>query len=119
MSEHGTLMEWTGESQKALLKRISDLPIYLTLDLDVLDPSCFPGTGNPEPGGWFYQDLEKFFRILDQVNVVGADIVELNPTVDPSGMSSITAAKIVREILLILAGDPDSPRARECRSSPT
>lgn len=108
MREHRTLMEWTGESQKALLKRISDVPVYLTLDLDVLDPSCFPGTGNPEPGGWFYQDLERFFRILDQVNVVGADIVELNPTVDPSGVSSITAAKIVREVLLILAGNPDS-----------
>jgi agmatinase len=102
MYEHGTLMQWTRGRQKELRKRIGDSPVYLSLDLDVLDPACLPGTGNPESGGWFYEDMEHLFRILDGVNLVAADVVELNPDPDPSGASTITAAKIVRELLLIL-----------------
>jgi agmatinase len=102
MYEHGTLMQWTRGPQKELRKRIADAPVYLSLDLDVLDPACFPGTGNPESGGWFYEDMERLFRILDRANLVAADVVELNPELDPSGASTITAAKIVRELLLIL-----------------
>jgi agmatinase len=102
MYEHGTLMQWTRGRQKELRKRITDEPVYLSLDLDVLDPACLPGTGNPESGGWSYEDMEHLFRILDAVNVVAADVVELNPGLDPSGASTITAAKIVRELLLIL-----------------
>ena len=95
-------MQWTRGRQKELRKRIADPPVYLSLDLDVLDPSCLPGTGNPESGGWFYEDMEMLFRILDRANLVATDVVELNPALDPSGASSITAAKIVRELLLIL-----------------
>ena len=102
MYEHGTLMQWTRGRQTELRKRIADAPVYLSLDLDVLDPACFPGTGNPEAGGWFYEDMEMLFRILDRVNLVAADVVELNPDLDPSGASTITAAKIVRELLLVL-----------------
>ncbi len=102
MRENGTLMQWTRGYQKEFRRRIADLPVYLSLDLDVLDPSCLPGTGNPESGGWFYEDMEILFRILDGVNLVATDIVELNPTLDPTGASSIITAKIVREILLIL-----------------
>jgi len=102
MHEHGTLMQWTRGHQKELRKRIEDAPVYLTLDLDVLDPACLLGTGNPESGGWFYEDMEWLFRILDRVNLVAADVVELNPDLDQSGASSIIAAKIVRELLLIL-----------------
>ncbi len=78
------------------------MPVYLTLDLDVLDPGCFPGTGNPEAGGWSYGDLERLFQVLQRVNVIGADVVELNPGIDPTGVSSIAAAKIVRELLLVV-----------------
>jgi agmatinase len=102
MHENGTLMQWTRGYQKEFRRRIADQPVYLSLDLDVLDPSCLPGTGNPESGGWFYEDIEILFRILDRVNLVATDIVELNPTLDRSGASSIITAKIVREILLIL-----------------
>jgi agmatinase len=102
MYEHGTLMQWDRGRQKELRKRIADAPVYLSLDLDVLDPACLPGTGNPESGGWFYEDMERLFRILDRENLVAADVVELNPDLDPSGASTITAAKIVRELLLIL-----------------
>lgn len=102
MHENGTLLHWGVGSEKALLKRIEDMPVYLTLDLDVLDPACFPGTGNPEAGGWSYGDMERLFRVLDRVNVIAADVVELNPGLDPTGVSSITAAKIVRELLLVI-----------------
>jgi agmatinase len=84
------------------LERVRDAPVYLTFDLDVLDPACLPGTGNPEAGGWFYDDLERFFVILDRLRVLGADVVELNPDLDPSKVSSIMSAKIVRELLLII-----------------
>ncbi len=103
MRESGTMLQWNPVGEQILLNRIGDRPVYLTLDLDVLDPSCFPGTGNPEPGGWFYADMERLFWLLDRVNLVAADVVELNPGLDPSEVSSITAAKIVRELLLILA----------------
>jgi agmatinase len=78
------------------------MPVYVSLDLDILDPACFPATGNPEAGGWFYRDIERFFRTLESVTLVGADVVELNPSLDPSEVGAITAAKIVRELLLVL-----------------
>ncbi len=102
MRENGTLMQWTRGYQKEFRRRIADVPVYLSLDLDVLDPSCLPGTGNPESGGWFYEDMEILFRILDGADLVAGDIVELNPDLDRSGASSIIAAKIIREVLLIL-----------------
>ena len=105
MKEQGTLLEWSPSLDKALLERVRDMPVYLTLDLDVLDPACLPGTGNPEAGGWFYDDLERIFLTLDQVTLVGADVVELNPGLDSSGVSAITASKIVRELLLITGRD--------------
>jgi agmatinase len=102
MRANGTLMQWIPGSEKKLLNRIGDRPVYLTLDLDVLDPACFPGTGNPEAGGWSYQDLERLLLVLEKVNCIGADVVELVPALDPSLISTIAAAKIVRELLLIL-----------------
>ena len=79
-------------------------PIYLTLDLDVLDPSVMPGTGTTEAGGLnFAQLLELFMGLaLDKLNVVGFDIVELAPNYDPSGISVATACKILRELLLTI-----------------
>ncbi len=105
MRAHATLIEWEPRAVRLLGKIIGRLPMYLTLDLDVLDPSCFPGTGNPEPGGWFYQDLERLFRFLNGMNLLAADVVELNPGLDPSQTSTITAAKIIRELLIILGGN--------------
>ncbi|MEJ2718230.1 MAG: agmatinase [Deltaproteobacteria bacterium] len=102
MRQRETRLEWTPQATEKLLQRIENRPVYLTLDLDVLDPACLPGTGNPEPGGWFYHDLELLLRDLSRVNLVAADVVELNPRLDPSGVSSVTAAKVVRELLLIL-----------------
>lgn len=102
MKQNGTLYQWDKGTEKSLLKRLNNCEVYVTLDLDVLEPACLPGTGNPEAGGWFYNDLERFIKILTSVKLIGADVVELNPGLDKSGMSSILAAKIVRELLLVI-----------------
>ncbi len=86
------------------LRGLGDTPVYLTLDLDVLDPSVFPGTGTPEPGGATFAELLAAMLKLHQVNVIGCDAVELSPHYDPSGASTAVACKIVREILLQLKG---------------
>lgn len=73
------------------------IPIWLTLDLDVLDPGQCPGVTNPEPGGLAYLDVIDVFRALRGRTVVGMDVVELAPPFDPSGVSAICAAKLIIE----------------------
>lgn len=102
MRDNGTLMTWDSSSSKDVLRRIDGRPVYFSLDLDVLDPACLHATGNPEPGGWFYQDLERLFQLLLKTRMIGADVVELNPKLDPTEVGAITASKIVRELLLII-----------------
>ncbi len=99
--EHGVLASFRPGLENTLLNRIAGRPVYLTLDLDILDPACFPGVGNPEAGGWSYNLLERFIKFLAHVDIIGLDVVELMPSVDNSEMSSITAAKIIRSLLLI------------------
>lgn len=79
-------------------------PVYITLDLDVFDSSLIPGTGTPEAGGIFFQEFMQFVMRVKELNwnVVGMDIVELSPELDPSGSSSILAAKVLREMLFLL-----------------
>lgn len=78
----------------------SDVPVYVTLDLDVLDPSLSCGTGTPEAGGVFFQDLEEALLALEALNVVGFDMNELSPHYDASGVSTAVACKVLREMLL-------------------
>jgi len=85
-----------------VIDKLRKFNIYLTIDLDVLDPSIFPGTGTPEPGGITFQELLNFLKKLKGLNIVSCDIVELSPPYDLSGISSITAAKVVREVLFLL-----------------
>ncbi|QRN86671.1 agmatinase [Clostridia bacterium] len=85
-----------------VLKTLGDLPLYVSLDLDVLDPSAFPGTGTPEPGGVSFKELLRAIHALVGCNVVGADVVELSPQYDVSGVSDATAAKVVRELALAM-----------------
>ncbi|NOX44544.1 MAG: agmatinase family protein [Caldiserica bacterium] len=80
------------------------LPVWLSLDLDVLDPSLCPGVTNPEPGGLSYHEVIGAFRALRDFEVVGLDLVELAPPFDPSGVSAITAAKLLIEAILALWG---------------
>jgi len=84
------------------LDKFSNSNIYLTLDIDVLDPSLLKGTGNPEPNGVFYNKLLEFLIKMKNFNIVGADMVELSPEYDSSGVSTVVAAEIVRELLILL-----------------
>lgn len=85
------------------VKALSNTPVYFTVDLDVLDPSVFPGTGTPEPGGVSFDELRRAVTLVcSRCNVVGCDVNELSPPYDPSGVSNAVAAKIVREMLLAL-----------------
>ncbi|HAR94371.1 MAG TPA: agmatinase [Deltaproteobacteria bacterium] len=81
---------------------IPDMPVYLTFDLDVFDPSLAAGVTTPEPGGLMFQDVMEFFSVLVGANIVGADIVELAPDYDATFVSSICAAKVAREVLMLL-----------------
>ncbi len=85
-----------------VVQKIKDKPVYVTIDLDILDPSIFPGTGTPEPGGISFTDMLDILQKLDSLNIVGADVVELAPDYDPTGVSTAVASKIIRELMLIL-----------------
>jgi agmatinase len=69
-----------------------DQPVYLSLDIDVLDPSTAPGTGTPEPGGWTTRELIRILRGVERLNLVGADIVEVSPSYDNKGETTALAA---------------------------
>jgi agmatinase len=75
-------------------------PFYLTLDIDVLDPSCAPGTGNPEPGGPSFKELAGLIYSIPLKNLIAFDIVEVSPPHDSGDITSIAAAKLIREIIL-------------------
>lgn len=77
-------------------------PVYLTIDLDCLDPSAFPGTGTPEAGGVTFLQLLEAVRRTCTARIVGADVNELAPGLDVSGVSTATACKVLRELLLAL-----------------
>jgi agmatinase len=103
MNEHQTLIQSRNHLLEEIEKIPATRPLYLTLDLDFFDPSFFPGTGTPEPGGEDFHFFIKLMKILKTKNFVGADAVELAPNIDSTGNSSVFAAKIIREILIALA----------------
>ena len=80
----------------------ANVPVYLTIDLDCLDPSAFPGTGTPEAGGVSFLQLLGAIRTVTKANIIGADVNELAPMLDQSGVSTATACKVLRELLLAL-----------------
>lgn len=81
--------------------QITSSPVYLTIDLDVMDPSIFPGTGTPEAGGVTFDQLRQAVtNVCAAHNVVAIDVNELAPTLDTTGCSTAVACKIVRELLL-------------------
>ena len=98
---HPFTFEGLGETVRELKEK--QVPVYFTIDLDCLDPSVFPGTGTPEAGGVSFLELLKAIRIVSQTNVVGADVNELAPMLDVSGVSTATACKVLRELLLAIA----------------
>jgi len=86
-----------------LLDTLSNRPVYLSVDIDVLDPSVAPGTGNPEPDGVSYAELLTALRSLTGHRVVGMDLVEVAPPWDPGGQTAVVAASLVRDLLLCCA----------------
>ena len=83
-----------------VLESVGDAPVYFTVDLDVLDPSVFPGTGTPEPGGVDFLTLMRAVtNVCGRANLIGCDVNELCPPCDPTGASTAVACKIIREML--------------------
>lgn len=101
--DHVQTNKFDFESLADVIESLRDKPVYFTLDLDVLDPSVFPGTGTPEPGGVTFDMLRQAAtQVCEKLNVVGCDVNELSPHYDQSGASTAVACKIVREMLLAL-----------------
>lgn len=99
--EHTHLQKFNFDGLENAVAQLKGKPVYLTIDLDVLDPSCFPGTGTPEAGGvTFMQLFNAMLSIIQGCQVVGCDLVELSPMLDASGASTATALKVLREMLL-------------------
>jgi agmatinase len=99
------LLGWSAELElpSAARAEMGARPVHLSLDLDVLDPSILAGTGNPEPGGATYKELRAAVLALAGLNIVAVDICEVSPEHDPSGVSAVVAAELVREITLAFA----------------
>jgi agmatinase len=87
-------------SLSSMIKRLRSQPVYITLDLDVIDPSLLPGVGAPEPGGLSFQEFISLLKKLQALHVIGFDMVELTPDYDSTQISSITASVILREMIL-------------------
>ena len=103
-AEHTDLhkYDFTGLPELADWLRQTQVPVYLTIDLDCLDPSVFPGTGTPEAGGVSFLQLLQAIRTAAKTNIVAADVNELAPMLDTTGTSTATACKVLRELLLAL-----------------
>ena len=101
--DHVETRKFDFEGLEETLDRLKGQPVYFTLDLDVLDPSVFPGTGTPEPGGVSFEELRKAAELVcRKADVAACDVNELSPPYDPSGISTAAACKIVREMLIAL-----------------
>ena len=101
--DHVETRKFDFEGLEETLDRLKGKPVYFTLDLDVLDPSVFPGTGPPEPGGVSFEELRKAAELVcRKADVAACDVNELSPPYDPSGISTAAACKIVREMLIAL-----------------
>jgi agmatinase len=95
----------SGQHIKKVKQRLGKAPVYVTLDIDVLDTSVMPAVATPEPGGWSFAELISALTEMCGCNIVGADLVEYNPLTISSFAYASTAAVIVREMLLLLTND--------------
>ncbi len=101
--EHTRLRKFDFMGLEQAISALRNRPVYFTIDLDVLDPSCFPGTGTPEAGGVTFRELlAAAMAVIGGCRLVACDMVELSPPLDPSGASTATALKLLREMLLAL-----------------
>jgi agmatinase len=102
-ASHTKMFRFSAQGIHSIIDEIKNKPVYVTIDLDVLDPSIFSGTGTPEAGGITFNELMDALVALNGLNIVGGDIVELSPHYDTSGVSTAVACKVLRELLLIMA----------------
>lgn len=86
-----------------ILQRIGDRPLYVSIDIDVLDPAHAPGTGTPEAGGLTSRELLRILRALGDCDIVGADVVEVSPAYDHAQITGIAASHVVYELVSLLA----------------
>ena len=101
---HTDMHKFSFDGLKELAEKLAEdhTPVYLTVDLDCLDPALFCGTGTPEAGGVSFTELLDAILTVSKTNIVGADVNELAPMLDASGASTAAACKIVREMLLAI-----------------
>ena len=104
-----TLVPLDRASVTSMVRRLKNRPVYVTLDLDIFDPGILPGVGTPEPGGITFQQFLSLLQAIQSLHVVGFDMVELTPDYDPTQVSSVTAAVVLREMLLAFARNPKHP----------
>jgi len=93
----------TDEAVDRIRERVGNRPVYLSVDIDVLDPAHAPGTGTPEPGGLTTRELQLILRGFDGLNLVGGDIVEVSPAYDHAELTAIAAANVAYEYLGLFA----------------
>ncbi len=98
--EHVTTSKFNFDGIDLAVEKLANDPVYLTIDLDVLDSSAFPGTGTPEAGGVSFMELLGAIGKVSHLNIVGADMNELSPIYDQSGASTALACKVLRELIL-------------------
>ncbi|MEG2440726.1 MAG: agmatinase [Acetivibrio sp.] len=98
--EHTCLNKYNFNGLEEAINICTGHPVYLTIDLDVLDPSILPGTGTPEAGGVSFMELLEAIQKVGKLFIAGMDINELSPVYDTSGSSTATACKVLRELLL-------------------
>ena len=92
-----------------MLERLDGSPVYVSVDIDVLDPAHAPGTGTPEAGGLTSRELLAMLRALADLHVVGADIVEVAPAYDHAEMTGIAASHVAYELLSVMSLDTSLP----------
>lgn len=96
--KHTHMTKFTYDGLDEAIEAVKDKPVYVTIDIDILDPSVVPGTGTPEPGGITFKEMLDILLKLKKINnIVGGDLVELAPHYDPTGASSAVACKLLRE----------------------
>ncbi len=104
-SKHTDMHRFNFDGLKTLVNELKEknVPVYLTIDLDCMDSGIFPGTGTPEAGGVSFTELLNAIIEVSKTNLIGADVNELAPMLDSSGMSTATACKVVRELLIAIS----------------
>lgn len=101
--DHVYTRNFDTETLAQIVENLKGKNVYVTIDLDVLDPSIFPGTGTPEPGGITFREMIAGIKTMKDLNIVAFDVNELSPHYDQSGVSTAVACKVLREMLLLVS----------------